>query len=277
MERPAKRTRLESKLATSLEKRRSNSTIRNLTTNAPDSVDFSSNDFISLAKSQDLHQEFLKELHKFPSHTSLGSGGSRLLDGNSSYAEKLEKDIAAFHGGETGLLCNSGFDANVGLFSCLPQSGDIVLYDEYIHASVHDGMRLSRASQCVKFDHNDLESFSRMLKSSHIAGDTAVRDGNKSVFISVEAVYSMDGDIAPLREMKRAIDEVLPEGNGYLIVDEAHSTGVLGPRGSGLVCELGMEQDVLVRLHTFGKGLACNGGSSRSSSFWYDPIADTGT
>ncbi|GAB7361257.1 hypothetical protein MBLNU230_g1318t1 [Neophaeotheca triangularis] len=259
MERPAKRSRLECTLAATLDKRRSNSTIRNLTTNAPDSVDFSSNDFLSLAKSKDLHTAFLEELHKFPHYNSLGSGGSRLLDGNSTYAEKLEKDIASFHRAETGLLCNSGFDANVGLFSCLPQRGDVVVYDEYIHASVHDGMRLSRASRCVKFDHNDLESFERILRSSDVGGDAAVRDGKKSVFVAVEAVYSMDGDIAPLREMKRVLDEILPGGNGYLIVDEAHSTGVLGPRGSGLVCDLNMENDVLVRLHTFGKGLACNG------------------
>jgi 8-amino-7-oxononanoate synthase len=189
----------------------------------------------------------------------LGSGGSRLLDGNSTYAEQLENDIATFHRAEKGLLCNSGFDANAGLFSCLPQPGDAIVYDEFIHASVHDGMRLSRAGQKFAFAHNSAAALYATLEQL-LRNDGGIKDGHRNVFIAVEAVYSMDGDVAPLKEIVRVMHELLPLGNGHLIVDEAHSNGVLGPEGRGLVCELGLEKEVSVRLHTFGKALACNGG-----------------
>lgn len=252
---------LEATLAATLHRRRRQSTLRALTTNSADSIDFSSNDFLSLAHSTELRADFLKELNADSTLFPLGSGGSRLLDGNSTYAETLERDIAAFHGAPVGLLCNSGFDANVGLFSCLPQSGDIVLYDEYIHASVHDGMKVSRAARFVPFAHSCISAFGDVLRTL-IAEDAAVLRGEKNVFVALEAIYSMDGDVAPLREIADIVDELLPAGNGHLIVDEAHSTGVLGANGRGLVCELGLEDRVLLRLHTFGKALACNGGKA---------------
>lgn len=253
-------THLSDTLTRTLQARRSSRTIRNLTTNAATSVDFSSNDFLSLATSAELRTIFLKELqHGLPVAKSSGSGGSRLLDGNSTYAEQLETDIAAFHRAEGGLLSNSGFDANVGLFSCLPQPGDVIVYDEFIHASVHDGMRVSRAGQKLSFLHNSIEAFRAVLQGV-VGRDEMVKDGRRNVFIAVEAVYSMDGDVAPLNCIVEALHELLPVGNGYLIVDEAHSNGVFGAKGRGLVCELGLESEVLVRLHTFGKALACNGG-----------------
>lgn len=256
---PKAHAHLEGCLSTALKKRTSQSTIRQLTTFPPNSADFSSNDFLSLATSQELRKTFLRELQSDPTITvNLGSGGSRLLDGNSKYAEKLEHDVASFHRAEAGLLCNSGFDANTGLFSCLPQPGDVVVYDEFIHASVHDGMRLSRARRTVHFAHNDPEALRSVLEECH-REDEGIRDGRRNVFIAVEAVYSMDGDIAPLKEIVALVKEILPEGNGHLIVDEAHSNGVFGPKGRGLVCELRLEKEITVRLHTFGKALACNG------------------
>ncbi|KAM0715858.1 hypothetical protein Q7P37_008372 [Cladosporium fusiforme] len=249
---------LNDALAQALNKRASQSTIRSLTLQPPNAVDFSSNDFLSLATSQDLRRLYLAELSRGPSTTRLGSGGSRLLDGNSTYAEQLEVDIATFHRAENGLLCNSGFDANVGLFSCLPQPGDAIVFDEFIHASVHDGMRLSRAGQKVAFAHNSVSALHAVL-STLIDTDEAIRAGRRNVFIAVEAVYSMDGDVAPLKAIVQILRELLPHGNGHLVVDEAHSNGVLGPQGRGLVCELGLEDQVSVRLHTFGKALACNG------------------
>lgn len=251
---------LEGCLSKALAKRTTQSTIRKLTTFPPDSVDFSSNDFLSLATSQELRERFLQELQADPAvTTNLGSGGSRLLDGNSKYAEKLEQDIASFHNAEAGLLCNSGFDANTGLFSCLPQPGDVVVYDEFIHASVHDGMRLSRARKTVHFAHNDPEALRAVLEQC-MTEDDGIREGRRHIFIAVEAVYSMDGDVAPLKEIVALVEEVMPKGNGHLIVDEAHSNGVFGPKGRGLVSELGLEEKITVRLHTFGKALACNGG-----------------
>lgn len=198
------------------------------------------------------------ELQNDSTVSSLGSGGSRLLDGNSTYAEILENDIAAFHKAPAGLLCNSGFDANVSLFSCLPQPGDIIIYDELIHASVHDGMRLSRANKCIPFTHNNVASFRDTLVKCQL-NENGTSNSRRNVFVAVEAVYSMDGDVAPLQEITELLKEIFPEGNGHLIVDEAHSTGVLGQKGRGLVCQLGLEDKVLTRLHTFGKALACNG------------------
>lgn len=250
---------LENALAAALEKRKKSSTIRKLTTFPAGAADFSSNDFLSLATSKELRDEYVKKLESDPAllqHT--GSGGSRLLDGNSDYAEQLERDIAAFHGAESGLLCNSGFDANTGLFSCLPQRGDVIVYDEYIHASVHDGMRLSRARERRYFVHNDMRSL-RAVVEQCIEEDEHIRSGRRNIFIAVEAVYSMDGDVAPLREIVAIRNELLPRGNGHLIVDEAHSNGVFGSKGRGLVSQLKLEPECTIRLHTFGKALACNG------------------
>ncbi|KAF2483938.1 pyridoxal phosphate-dependent transferase [Neohortaea acidophila] len=251
---------------TALERRREKSTIRQLSTNPASSVDFSSNDFLSLATSPELRRRFLRglancskeRLETGPLTTHLGSGGSRLLDGNSSYAEALETEIAAFHNAPCGLLCNSGFDANVSIFSCLPQPGDIIAFDELIHASVHDGMRLSRAGKRISFPHNDLNRLEEILRQC-LADDADLQAGRKNVFIAVEAVYSMDGDVAPLAEIVAMLSALLPLGVGHLIVDEAHSTGIFGSQGRGLVCELGLEDKVTVRLHTFGKAMACGG------------------
>lgn len=250
------RTGLEAAIDRTLNKRRSQSTIRQLTTKGPNSVDFSSNDFLSLASNEELRCAYLSELQHGPRNT--GSGGSRLLDGNSAYAEDLEQHIADFHGAPAGLLCNSGFDANVGLFSSLPQPGDVVVYDEFIHASVHDGMRLSRAGKCICFVHNDISALRSVLERI-VLDDVLVQDGRRNVFVAVETVYSMDGDVAPLKRIVSLLKEILPAQNGHLIVDEAHSTGIYGPKGRGLVSELGLEREVTVRLHTFGKALACNG------------------
>lgn len=259
MERKQRGLNLERALSATLDRRRQQSTLRKLTTYPPDSIDFSSNDFISLAQSPVLRAAFLHELNAESTAFPLGSGGSRLLDGNSLYAEELERNIAAFHAAPAGLLCNSGFDANVGLFSCLPQRGDLVIYDEYIHASVHDGMRASRVKHLVPFTHNSVPAFREALLKC-MANEDSFAQGTSNVFIALEAIYSMDGDVAPLREISDVVEELLPSGNGHIIVDEAHSTGVLGPRGRGLVNELGLERKISIRLHTFGKAMACNGG-----------------
>jgi len=249
---------LESRLRDLLDRRRTNSTLRSLTLPQPDQVDFSSNDFLSLSTSSQLKSLYLEELQN--SNLPLGSGGSRLLDGNSKYAEELERDIAAFHGAEAGLLFNSGFDANAGFFACVPQSGDVIVYDELVHASVHDGMRLSRAGDRLSFQHNTVASLRDIL--TRLLEDDGVRDGKRSVFVAVESIYSMDGDVCPLKDVVDVVEEIMGLQRGYVVVDEAHSTGVLGPKGRGLVCELGLEHRIYARLHTFGKAIAANGGRS---------------
>ncbi|KAK1717668.1 aminotransferase class I and II [Colletotrichum lupini] len=300
--------RLDKVYAALLARRESKSQLRRLTLVPAGSADFSSNAYLSLSTHPEVQARYLSRIkaHLEPSTSQspspsrtidagdgsattklngngngngksqthgaslLGSGGSRLLDGNVSLAESLERDIAAFHRGPAGLLFNSGFDANVGLFSCAPQPGDIIVYDELIHASVHDGMKLSRAEKKIAFAHNTVDpaeaqqqwpqSLSEVL-SRLTDGEEGrlVREGRKRIFIAVEGIYSMDGDVAPLKKVVECVERLLPRGNGLIIVDEAHSTGLLGSRGRGLVCQLGLEDRVWARVHTFGKAMSCSG------------------
>ncbi len=252
------KTSLQDSLQNRLLKRAQTSSLRTLTLSPASSADFSSNDFLSLSTSPLLRSAFMTELTTTHCAHAIGSRGSRLLDGNSSYAEALERSIAAFHKAPAGLLFNSGFDANAGFFACVPQPGDVIFYDEFIHASVHEGMRLSRASTGVPFRHNCVGDLERRIEE--VVRDEGVRLGKRNVFVAVESLYSMDGDLAPLKEIVELVKRVLPNGNGHVVVDEAHSTGIYGPNGRGIVCMLGLEKRVFARLHTFGKGLGCNGG-----------------
>ncbi|KAH8885370.1 PLP-dependent transferase [Thozetella sp. PMI_491] len=279
-------SRLEQLLAGHLARRKENNQFRSLTTVTPGTVDFSSNAYLSLASNVEIQTSYLAKLESqlvtpVPRHGSglLGSGGSRLLDGNSELAERLEHSVAKFHGAEAGLLFNSAMDANVGLFSCVPQPGDILVFDELIHASVHDGMRLSRATRRIPFAHNcvreetagnsapvtestpRLKALEVVLKDLHSGSDgDRIKDGSKNVFIAVEGIYSMDGDVVPLTDVVECVERHLPLGNGYIIVDEAHSVGVRGDKGRGRVCELGLEDRIWARVVGFGKALGCAGG-----------------
>jgi len=133
-----------------------------------------------------------------------------------------------------------------------------VIYDEEIHASVHEGMKVSRSSLHLPFSHNDVSSLRQVLKALKTQ-ETKDRKQGRNVFVAVEGIYSMDGDICPLEEVVEVVEEELGK-RGYIVVDEAHSTGVLGEKGRGLVNELGLEGRVFARLVTFGKALGANGG-----------------
>ncbi|KAK7757128.1 hypothetical protein SLS62_000675 [Diatrype stigma] len=221
-------------------------------------VDFCSNDQLSLSSSGVLRAEFLAELAKYPGFPT-GSTGSRLIDGNYKYLEQAEKDIATFHGAEEGLIFHSGFDANVAIWTAIPRPGDVLLYDESVHASTHEGMKQSLASQRFDFQHNHIESFRDALASVF---DTIplIKQGKRSVIIAVESVYSMDGDMCPLQEfVEIAADISCGRGNVQFVVDEAHSTGLFGPQGRGFVCELGLEKDIALVIHTFGKAMGSAG------------------
>ncbi|KAG6885199.1 hypothetical protein C0992_005339, partial [Termitomyces sp. T32_za158] len=242
---------LNTKLRASLASRESRSIRRRLpesgTSSSPELIDFNSNDYLSLSTSPILRKCFLSKLTASPD--ILGSGGSRLLVNGSAHSA-LEDRLRHFFGAEAALLFNSGFDANVGFFSCIPQPGDALIYDEYIHASVHDGMRASRVADALyPFKHNDLASF------KHVLARVKREHPNASVFVAVESLYSMDGTFAPLKEISEALDGK----DMYLVVDEAHATGIYGPQGRGRVAELGLEDKVIARLHTFGKALAATG------------------
>jgi 8-amino-7-oxononanoate synthase len=275
--------RLDHLLQARLAKRAESSKLRRLTISQPGGVDFSSNDYLSLAANAELQRAVLSKLEARVASSErnecpraiLGSGGSRLLDGNSTFAEGLEKRLAEFHGAPAALLFNSAYDANVGLLSCVPQAGDIILYDEAIHASVHDGMRMSRASRRLPFSHSSVAgisengaadqgtrpSLNEMLRKITSGGQgKLVREGIANVFVCVEGMYSMDGSVVCLREVVESVETHLPLQNGYVIVDEAHSVGILGDQGRGLVCELGLEKRVWARVHGFGKALGCAGG-----------------
>ncbi|KAJ7497488.1 pyridoxal phosphate-dependent transferase [Mycena latifolia] len=220
-------------------------------------VDFNSNDYLSLASSPALRDAFLRKLRVAPD--ILGSGGSRLLVNGQAHSN-LEARLAQFFGSPAAILFNSGFDANVGFFSCVPQLGDIVVYDEYIHASVHDGIRASRVAPGAHhaFPHNSIPEFRTLLRKL-LDERPELQSGQNSLFVAVESLYSMDGTFAPLAEIVQALEEYFPLRNGYLVVDEAHSTGIYGPQGRGRVAQLGLEDKVLARLHTFGKALAATG------------------
>jgi len=184
-------------------------------------IDFNSNDYLSLSQSSILRDHFLKKLSEAPD--VLGSGGSRLLVNGRAHAA-LEARLRKFFNAESALLFNSGFDANVGFFSCIPQIGDVVVCDQYIHASVHDGVRASRARDAqFSFSHNSLKDLRKVLIDLNQERG-GLRSGQNSLFLAVESLYSMDGTFAPLREIADLLDEIFPLRNAYLVVDEAHST-----------------------------------------------------
>ncbi|KHN94342.1 Pyridoxal phosphate-dependent transferase, major domain protein [Metarhizium album ARSEF 1941] len=264
------KTRLDATFESLLARREHQGRLRRLTYREPGVVDFSSNGYLSLSTNSDIKAAYLSHLQSPSNEFSLGSCGSRLLDGNTPSSENLESLIAGFHGASAGLLFNSGFEANTGLFSCAPQPGDCVVYDELIHASVHDGIKLSRA-RAIPFAHScvrpgDVRDSSKRRPLDVVLSDLLngsdgheLRSGRVNVFVAVEGVYSMDGDVAPLRDIVECVEKRLSQGNGHVIVDEAHSTGCVGDRGRGLVCQLGLEERVWARVHTFGKAMGCAG------------------
>ncbi|KAL7940958.1 class II aminotransferase/8-amino-7-oxononanoate synthase [Trichoderma barbatum] len=220
-------------------------------------VDFSSGDSLALLSSGALKRGILKEFADAP-NDRMTVPGSRLTDGNSMYIEQLEKEIAEFHGAETALVVNSGCVGNLAIYSTIPLAGDVIVYDELIHASIHDGLKNSVARSQRPFRHNDVESFSEALLAV-LDTEPQIRNGTRSVIVSIESVYSMDGDICPLQELVDTAKEILPAKNAVFIIDEAYGTGILGPKGSGLVCELGLEKEIAIRMHTFPKALGSTG------------------
>lgn len=254
---------LERQIKASLDSRESRAILRRVNPPAhlTPFVDFSSNDYLSLSTDHKLRDLFVERISN--TELVLGSGGSRLLDGNGTAHFELETRLMNFFRSPAALLFNSGFDANVAIFSTLPQQGDLILLDELIHASVWDGCRSSRArDRVLTFKHNDIASLTYALTSA-VRSEERIASGEASVFVAVETLYSMDGDFAPLSEVVNAVKKALPQGNGHIVVDEAHSTGIYGTQGRGISSLLGLESEILIRLHTFGKALASNGGKSR--------------
>ena len=239
------------KLEKRLEKRKLENSYRQLS-DFGEGVDFYSNDYLGFAKSQELAQNTQKILskHNFPLN---GATGSRLLSGNHPLFQLCEAYLCKFHQADAALIFNSGYDANIGFFGAFPQRGDLIFYDELAHASIRDGIKMSDAIS-YKFKHNDLEDLAEKIVRRKKAGNT--------IYIVTEAVFSMDGDIPPLNQLS----EYAQENGYYLIVDEAHATGVIGKTGKGLVQDLNLEQSIFARIHTFGKAMGCHGAVILGSS-----------
>ncbi|KAI4923467.1 hypothetical protein J4E85_008505 [Alternaria conjuncta] len=230
---------------------------QNLWQAAESTVDFISNDILSFGTSGILKREYLKELSRYDQRNP-GAPGSRLAEGNYAYIEETEQHIAKFHGAETALLLASGFEANVAIWTSIPRPGDLILYDTLVHASTHEGIDQSLAGERESFAHNDVEDFRRML-TWIIESNPLIQRGARSVLVAVESVYSMDGDVCPLQELVDAAKELAPCGSVQFVVDEAHSNGIYGPRGKGLVCALGLEREVAIVMHSYGKALSSRG------------------
>jgi 8-amino-7-oxononanoate synthase len=205
----------------------------------PKGVDFSSNDYLGYGQ-----QPWP------PTAADLSRSGqaSRLLRGHHRLWEQVETELASWHGGEAALMMNSGYSANEGLLSTLLQPGDFIASDQLNHASIIDGVRLGKAERFV-FRHNDLDHLEAGLRQQRQSSAAP------ALFIVTEALFGMEGDRAPLREMA----DLAAKYQAHLIVDEAHSTGCFGPQGSGLVDELGLRDRVLATVHTGGKALGVCG------------------
>ncbi|MCC9017592.1 aminotransferase class I/II-fold pyridoxal phosphate-dependent enzyme [Flavobacterium lipolyticum] len=241
--------KLPENLNQKLEIRKQNNSLRKLPVFS-NRIDFSSNDYIGFSKSESIFKlthTYLLENEIFQN----GATGSRLISGNHSLYQITETFIAEFHDAESALIFNSGYDANVGFFSAVPQRNDVILYDELSHASIRDGITMSNAKS-YKFNHNDFEDLERLIQ----------KFPDTTVYIVTETVFSMDGDSPNLEELV-----VLSEKyNCYLVVDEAHTLGVFGEKGEGLMQYLKLHHRIFARIMTFGKGLGCHGATVLGST-----------
>ena len=231
-------------LLVKLEQRKQNNALRTLSplTNL---IDFASNDYLGFAHSETIfnktHQLLLDKNSKIN-----GATGSRLLSGNHNLYQETEDFISNFHQSESALIFNSGYDANVGFFSSVPQRSDVILYDELCHASIRDGIQLSNA-KAYKFEHNDFEDLENLVQK--------FKSEDKEVYIVTESVFSMDGDCPEIQNLV----ELSEKYNCLLVIDEAHALGVFGESGEGLIQSLGWQDKIFARIMTFGKGLGCHG------------------
>lgn len=218
-------------------------------------IDFSSNDYLGFAK----NEEIFDTTHQYLVDNNIkinGATGSRLISGNHNLYTITENYIAEFHQSDTALIFNSGYDANVGFFSAVPQRSDIILYDELCHASIRDGIQMSYAKS-YKFQHNDYEDLERILQKLPIPNSQLL-----TIYIVTESVFSMDGD-APNMETLVQLSE---KYKALLVVDEAHALGVFGEKGEGLAQSQQFQDKIFARIMTFGKGLGCHGAAILGSA-----------
>lgn len=255
---------LTNRIRTAIENREKNGLLRQLRCPNQGICDFSSNDYLGLTRLVE-YENFVKEfLQQYKPHfLSFGSTGSRLLTGHNDLISHLEKTASTFHCMNEALLFNSGYDANLSILSTIPGPNDVIIYDELVHASMHDGMRMSRAkSRLYPFNHNDIVSLEDVIRKSFSQhSHENVLMG--SIIVCVETVYSMDGDIAPLKYILDICEALQIELSCeiHLIVDEAHGGGIYGQKGQGVVIETEMNNhsNLLAIVVTFGKAFGAHG------------------
>jgi len=236
-------------LLKALAEREQNGLLRKLTYTFPQ-IDFCSNDYLGFSKLGLLDtklQAVADEANDDKQPGQFGATGSRLISGNSRMTEEAERQIAMFHHAQSALIFNSGYDANVGLLSSVAQKTDLILYDELVHASLYDGIRLSHATH-YKFKHNDMDGLEELIQRH--------QKNFENIYVVVESVYSLDGDSAPLLELVEICQDFM---NIFLIVDEAHAIGVFGKQGRGLCNALSIENKIFARIYTYGKAMGCHG------------------
>lgn len=218
-------------------------------------VDFVSNDYLALACAPRMKKAVLAALE---ANTPIGAGGSRLLRGNCEEHERLEAEAAQFFGAETALFFSGGYVANFAVLTTLPQRGDLLVLDALVHASIHEGARAGRVDFRISA-HNEPQSVENTIR------DWRAQGGMGRVWIVVESLYSMDGDFAPLEDLVAIADR----HDGFLMVDEAHATGVYGELGRGLAASYEGRGNLLV-VHTCGKALGAAGALVTASTAMRD-------
>ena len=236
--------KLPNKLQSKLDRRKREGALRSMP-HSMATIDFASNDYLGLARNREVSHGTMEILEGDGPWN--GSTGSRLLTGNHPLYRMVEEHLGSWHRAEAALMFNSGYDANLGFFASVPQRGDLVLYDELIHASIRDGIQMGRA-QAYKYAHDRLQDLEQQWERLAKGKEGA------EVYVVTESLYSMDGDIPDLV----ALAHFCKEKGCHLVVDEAHATGIFG-RGRDLVCELGLEGSVFARIITFGKAIGCHG------------------
>ncbi len=272
---------LPDKLYQKIQIRQATNSLRELPS-SHNGIDFSSNDYLGAVNHPALArvlQTATRKILKEVSQGTSGATGSRLLTGNYPLYDTLEETVSRFHESESALIFNSGYTANLGFFQSVPQRGDVILYDEYSHASIRDGIKMSDA-KAYKFTHNSLNHLSQLLmKHSNyslplgemptgqrgLLGDKQKEDVRKQiqeVYVVTESVFSMDGDSPDFV----AITQLCATYGARLIVDEAHAMGVLGTKGQGLVQLYGLSESVFARIVTFGKAAGSHGAAVLGSN-----------
>lgn len=243
------------KLQEKLEQRKAINAFRDLRS-TQNRTDFLSNDYLGFASNKTIYEQALKQLVSSTKYKN-GATGSRLLSGNYPLYKELESFLCLHYKAEAALVFNSGYNVNLGLFSSILQKGDIIYFDEYAHASIRDGIRLSNA-KAYKFKHHKLEDLKYKLENNKITSGSSKGE----IYIVTESVFSMDGDSPDLH----AFCTLAVTYKARLIVDEAHAVGVFGNKGEGLLSQMGLEDQVFARIITFGKAMGCHGAALLGSS-----------